>query len=105
MQAAHNHVSGAAGTWGHTAPGMPQLVLVADGTLHGTDGCNRLMGSWREDADHITFMGVAATRMFCPDVDDWLSAMATAKLEPDALYIFNASGHLLGVLQRSGSED
>ncbi|QZY51514.1 META domain-containing protein [Leucobacter tenebrionis] len=92
--------SGAAGTWGSDAEGEPQLVLDQDGTLTGTDGCNRLNGDWTEKDETISFGEIASTTMACPDVDTWLSGMSTATRDGSTLHIFDADGAEIGTLQQ-----
>lgn len=90
------------GSWGDTATrSEPSLVLADDGILTGTDGCNRLRGGWSADGQTITFEQVASTRMACPDVDTWLSGLATATVDGQTLTILDASGAELGTLERS----
>ncbi len=99
-----------AGTWGDTSmTSEPSLVLSADGKLTGTDGCNRLTGSWNADehtGDHadgspIAFADVASTRMMCQDVDTWLSNLATGTISGDTLTVFDKSGAEIGTLPRT----
>jgi len=90
------------GTWGDiAATEEPSLVLGDDGSLTGTDGCNRLVGTWTADADTVTFVEVASTRMLCEDVDTWLSALATGTIADDTLTVFDESGKEIGTLERS----
>lgn len=89
-----------AGTWGSSAQGDPQLVLEANGSLSGTDGCNRLMGSWSTKGGTVTFGQVASTRMACPGVDTWLTDLATAKVDGSTMHVFDASGAEIGTLKR-----
>jgi len=88
------------GVWGD--PGnleKPSLDLHADGAASGTDGCNRLIGSWKEDAKTISFGGFASSRMACPGVDTWLSTAATAKIQEDGqLAVFGQDGTQIGTL-------
>ena len=89
------------GTWGSDGEGEPQLDLSADGSLSGTDGCNRLMGSWEADGADIDFAQTASTRMFCEGVDTWLSDLATATVTADVMTVFDDSGAQIGTLNRS----
>lgn len=89
-----------AGTWGSSQQGEPQLVLDANGSLSGTDGCNRLMGSWSKKDSTITFGQVASTRMACEGVDTWLVDLATAKVSGSTMRVFDASGSEIGTLKR-----
>ncbi len=92
--------AGAVGTWGVEAEGEPQLVLAEDGTLSGTDGCNRLTGSWTAEGQTIDFGQVASTMMFCEGVDTWLLDLDTATVSGSTLTVLNADGVEIGSLQR-----
>jgi heat shock protein HslJ len=91
------------GTWGTPdAAGSPSLVLSADGSLSGTDGCNRLAGSWQESNGVLTFPNMASTMMFCVDVDTWLSRAKSAMLKGDnALEFSDTSSVEIGSLPRN----
>lgn len=98
----------AVGAWGGQAvSGGPSLALAEDGTLTGTDGCNRLLGSWSEqgEGDTIVFEGVASTRMACEGVDTWLSGLATATIEGDIMTVHGEGEAVLGTLDRSQEVD
>ncbi|GAA3272428.1 META domain-containing protein [Paenarthrobacter aurescens] len=88
------------GVWGDTSDAkQPSLDLKSDGTATGTDGCNRLTGSWKEDGKTISFGGFASTRMACEGVDTWLSNAATAKIQEDGkLAVFGQGGDEIGTL-------
>lgn len=90
----------ATGTWGEEADGQPHLVLEADGTLSGTDGCNRLSGGWEQDGEVISFGEVATTMMACPDIDTWLMDLDTARIDGDTLLVSDASGTEIGSLAK-----
>jgi len=93
--------AGAAGTWGTDAQGKPQLVLADDGGLTGTDGCNRLVGSWELKDGTVQFGQVASTMMFCDGVDTWLSGLSTGRVDGSTLHILDVDGHEIGTLARS----
>ena len=46
-------------------PEAPGLTLQQDGTVYGTDGCNRLMGHFRLEAQTLQFPPMATTRKAC----------------------------------------
>ncbi|WP_168197053.1 META domain-containing protein [Agromyces laixinhei] len=93
------------GTWGDAAAtGEPSLALAEDGSLTGTDGCNRLIGTWTAETDTVTFVDVASTRMFCEGVDTWLSALATGTVDGGTLTVLDESGAEIGTLARSSDE-
>ncbi|MGP5723361.1 META domain-containing protein [Corynebacterium casei] len=88
------------GAWGTDEPGQPHLQLVADGTVTGTDGCNRLMGKWTLEEDIIHFKQMVSTMMYCEGVDTWLSGAASAKAHGDSLLVFGRGGVEIGTLCR-----
>ncbi len=87
------------GTWGDLD--IAYLELGEDGALTGSDGCNRLMGSWESEGATVTFIGVASTMRACEDVDDWLGRLDTATVGQDELTVFNVDGQQIGVLGRN----
>lgn len=86
------------GTW--TDMSGSELVLADERALSGTDGCNRLMGSWSEADGVITFSQVTSTLMFCEGVDTWLSALASAKIDGDTMTVLDDAGTTIGTLDR-----
>jgi heat shock protein HslJ len=93
------------GSWGDTSDtAEPSLTLADDGSLTGTDGCNRLSGSWRlEDDDLVYFDAVASTRMACEDVDTWLEGLSQATISGSTMTITGADGAEIGTLERTSS--
>ncbi|MGN0065871.1 MAG: META domain-containing protein [Nocardioides sp.] len=89
-----------AGTWGAPEDEQPYLELAEDGNVTGSDGCNRLMSAWEADGATVTFEAVASTRKACPDVDTWLSGMATATVDGDTLTVLDKDGGEIGTLAR-----
>lgn len=88
------------GTWGSTEEGQPSLVLEKDGSLHGSDGCNRLMGSYEVDGDDLVFGPLASTMMFCQGVDTWLGQAVGARYANNSLEILDPQGRRIGMLER-----
>ncbi|MFE6964735.1 META domain-containing protein [Agromyces sp. NPDC057679] len=95
--------AGAVGTWGDTDDATaPSLSLAADGTLAGTDGCNRLTGRWEDEGGgRIEFDDVASTRMACEGVDTWLSALDEAAVDGDTMTVLG-DDVVIGSLERTG---
>ncbi|MEV7694175.1 META domain-containing protein [Microbacterium sp. NPDC089189] len=87
------------GTWGDA--GAEHLVLEADGSLAGSDGCNRLGGTYTVDADEITVSLGFSTLMACPGVDTWLRDVATATVDGDVLVVRDVDANEIGTLSRS----
>ena len=48
----------------------PHLIFGADGRVAGTDGCNRLDGSYTAKGESISFGPLAMTQMACPGIDE-----------------------------------
>lgn len=92
----------AVGPWGRDAPRTPRLELAEDGGFTGTDGCNRLFGSWTQDERTVEFSGIGSTRMSCLDVDTWLEQLHSARVDGDTLHISDADGVEIGTLGRPG---
>ena len=62
----------------------PSLQLSSEGRVAGSDGCNRLIGSYTLDGDRIRFLPLAASRMSCSamngrDADFQRAVMETAQ--------------------------
>jgi len=91
------------GTWGDTSDtSAPSLVLDEGGDLTGTDGCNRLTGTWTVDeSDHVEFHDVASTRMACEGVDTWLEALSQATVADDTMTVIDQDGSEIGTLERA----
>ena len=94
------------GAWGDTSdPNVPSLELADDGSLTGTDGCNRLNGSWTiDEADHVQFEDVASTMMACEDVDTWLAGLSEATVADDTMTVLGQDGAEIGTLDRTGAD-
>ena len=94
--------SDATGMWGDpTVSGTPSLELEAGGQWSGTDGCNRLSGQWVQTENLIEFSNIASTRMFCLDIDTWLSTATSAEINGDALRFYDAAGNDVGELTKN----
>lgn len=92
------------GAWGEPdAPDRPSLVIDADGSFTGSDSCNRLGGSWREENGTVLLEDTFMTTMACLDErDQWLSSARTLVVEGDELKGFDEAGTPIGTLSRAG---
>lgn len=90
------------GTWGapDSTNSEPGLLLSEDGKVSGTDGCNRLMGSYEADGETVTFGPLASTLMFCEGVDTWLGKAVTGVVSGDQLTLSDQDGAEIGTLER-----
>ena len=116
VAATTGEASVAIGAWGNPT-GMttgwviePSLNLAADGTLTGSDSCNRLHGSWSDDDGTITFHDVVSPGMVCgaedpESFDTWLSGLASGAVDGDVLTILDAGGTEIGTLDRASDVD
>lgn len=92
----------ATGSWGTVGTdGQPSLDLAEGGTVSGTDGCNRLTGSWTQDGSTVTFGPLASTMMACEGVDEWLGGAVTATVDGSTLTVLGKDGTSIGTLKRS----
>ena len=90
------------GTWGDpNVAGRPSIELSATGEVTGTDGCNRLMGSYEVEGNEVVFGPLASTMMYCEGVDTWMLNAASATVEGDRMTVYNLDGQSIGTLERS----
>lgn len=90
------------GVWGTPdATGTPGLELKADQSVTGTDGCNRLVGTWSLNGDTIEFGTFASTLMACEGVDTWLSQASTATVDGSVMTVQDSDGAEIGTLDRA----
>jgi heat shock protein HslJ len=90
------------GTWGDRS--AEYLSLEDDGTLTGSDGCNRLTGTWKVEADQVQFGSIASTRMACEGVDDWLSGAHAASIADTTMTVLDDGDAQIGSLEKSSDE-
>ncbi|MDN5790645.1 MAG: META domain-containing protein [Micrococcales bacterium] len=88
------------GSWGSEVQGQPNLTLAKDGTLSGSDGCNRLIGGWKQDGDAVTLTIVGTTKMMCTGVDTWLSKAASASIDGTTMTVEDTAGTTIGTLEK-----
>lgn len=94
------------GGWGLEERGQASLNFVLeDFRVNGSDGCNRLMGSWEllEDGS-VELKQLASTMMFCDDVDTWMTGASTVRVADGLLVVTDAEDTLLGALERRVAE-
>ena len=99
---ASGDTSKAQGTWGTAnVTGEPWLVLEADGSFNGSDGCNGVFGTYTVSSDTVTLDDMGSTLMFCEGVDTWLSNAATARIDDNTMTVMNADAQEIGTLERT----
>jgi heat shock protein HslJ len=92
----------ATGSWGKVdVQNEPSLDLAEGGKLSGTDGCNRLMGTWTQDGDTVTFSELASTMMACEGVDTWLGQATSGTVSGSTMTLLDADDKTIGTLERS----
>lgn len=91
------------GTWGDADDAeAPSLTLEDGGSFSGTDGCNRLTGTWTVDeSDHVRFEDAASTMKACEGVDTWLSGLDQATIADDTMTVYGSDGAEIGTLESS----
>lgn len=96
-------VDDAIGEWLSDLGSGAALALAPDGTVSGTDGCNRLHGTWRPSAGEVVFAAAATTDWACEGADLWLSGLATGTVDGEELAISDAAGTGIGTLTRAST--
>lgn len=83
------------------------IILQGQGRLVGSGGCNRLMGSWKQDGSHLQIGQVAGTRMACRGAAastesallKMLGQVASWRIHGEQLELLDAKGKLLAQFQ------
>lgn len=91
------------GTWGTVVNGSASIVVAADQTFGGTDGCNGFSGRWEQPSptEPIVFTDTVTSLVMCEDLGAWLSAGRSALVNGDSLYVLDENGSVLDVLERT----
>ncbi len=78
-------------------PEVHIVFHINDNTFHGSDGCNRIQGSYIQDKEAFTFESIVSTKMYCEEgmdqADSFLQALSKTKLiriEEDHLILYAA---------------
>ena len=88
------------GSWGtSTTYGQAYLLIEQDGTVAGSDGCNRLTGTWQVGGKGVSFSAWSGATAACPQVDGWLGSAVGARLEDGDLLLVDRDNLNLGTLQ------
>jgi len=90
------------GQWHSMTEGSSaQLEFQEDGSVSGSDGCNRLVGTWTEDGGTIVFGEFITTLMACEDtVPVWSAEPATATIDGGTMVLVDANGANVDNLDR-----
>ena len=88
------------------------ILLGGTGRVGGSDGCNRVIGSYVLTGDGIKFGALAGTQMACPNTAETerglrtaLSAAARWRIEGDRLELFDATGGRLAQFEALEGHD
>ncbi len=90
---------------GATAPKL--MLEEGEGRFSATVGCNRLLGKFTRDGDHLTFGPAATTMMACPPpLDAWerqltetLKATTSWRVNGEALELLDSTGMQIALFQ------
>lgn len=83
---------------------QPHLIL-ADGTIKGSTGCNVLNGQYQKDGDQLTLGKLATTRRACTGANveqEFIAGLEKTKhfkIDGQRLSLYDGDDHLLAVLQ------
>ena len=88
------------------------IILGGSGRVGGSDGCNRIVGSYTLTGDGIKFGALAGTQMACPDSADTerglrkaLSGAARWSIAGDRLDLLDATGGRLAQFEALEGHD
>lgn len=80
----------------------PHIIFNAENRISGSDGCNRMMGSYLLDEDKLTLDEIAGTKMACAEgaaqtqaFNDVLAKVVTYSVHSDQLELRDATGLVL----------
>lgn len=80
----------------------PHIIFNAENRVSGSDGCNRMMGSYLLEGDKLTLNEIAGTKMACAEgadqtqaFNDLLTKVATYTVHSDQLELRDATGLVL----------
>ncbi len=80
----------------------PHITFNAENRVSGSDGCNRLMGSYLLDGDKLTLEEMAGTKMACAEgaeqtqaFNEALAKVASYSVHSDQLELRDATGLVL----------
>ena len=97
---------------GAPVPSLPasreaHLAFQPGGRVSGSDGCNRITGSYTLKGEGVTFGQIAGTQMACPDTADVAGRFHSAlkgtshwRIVGSRLELFGATGKPLAVFER-----
>ncbi|MFF1635399.1 META domain-containing protein [Leifsonia sp. NPDC058248] len=88
------------GSWGEDGAGKPSAVFNSDGTVSGSDGCNRFSATWTDSGGTIEIGVLVATQVGCPGMDTWLTMMRSVKVDGDTLVVYKGT-EKIGTLARA----
>jgi copper homeostasis protein (lipoprotein) len=86
---------------------QPLLAFDARGRVFGSDGCNRVLGSYTVEKDRISMSGMAGMQMACLKtgpvtrrLQDALAGTQRWQLDGGLLALYGAAGQTLAILDR-----
>lgn len=88
------------GRWTSPEAGDPFLEFSDDGTVEGSDGCNRIQTTWEVDGDKVLITSFTTTQKACAGVDPWLSEATSATIEGNVMKVADSSGSVIGGLEK-----
>jgi len=87
----------AKGTWADSS-GEVVLTFTQEGLITGTDGCNKVEGTWEEHGDDVTLTLQIDEENDCPGVDVWLVDPTEAVIDGDVMQVYGPNNTHLGEL-------
>ncbi|GGI40598.1 hypothetical protein GCM10010988_29880 [Cnuibacter physcomitrellae] len=90
-----------AGTWAGTGDKPASLTLAEDGSLDGTDGCNRTTGHYTLDGSQVSFDLDPTTLKACLGVTLSFTALDHGRVDGDSITLYTYDGTELTTLTRT----
>lgn len=78
----------------------PAFLILENGDLRGSDGCNGILGSYTVTDGRVEVTRGASTLRACPDVDTWLRGLSSAIIDGDTMTVLDGDGATIGTLTR-----
>ena len=88
------------GTWAGTGDKPASLTLAEDGSLDGTDGCNRATGRYTVDGSQVSFILNPMTLKACLGVTVSFNGLDHGTVAGDSITLYTHDGTELTTLTR-----
>jgi heat shock protein HslJ len=92
---------GFAGTWTSDGPHAPRVILNADGSYGGNDGCNSMSGRYTVVDGRVHLGPAVKTKKYCSG-NIWFENADKLERDGERLAVLDKTGKRIGTLKREG---